>query len=127
MTDPTPDPAPAPAAAWYTSPVQLAQVTSLMATAVALFPNVAARFGLKTSDDVQHLVALIAGVAGFAVNVYGIYKRAQSKLQPLALTQAKADAHPANVAAAATAVVAEAAKQPAPVTIQPTPGTPWGK
>jgi hypothetical protein len=94
---------------WYSSPVQLAQITTAISTLVALAPGIASRFGLTSPQAVQDAVQSIAGVVALIAVSYAGIKRARSTIQPLTLTQAGADVHPNTVAANAQAVAIHAA------------------
>lgn len=94
-------PTPLPAIPWYKSPVQVAQVVSLIAGLSMLFPKVAAQFGWTSNDAIQAWVESVFGAIGILIttgsvlaNVIGIHFRARSKIQPLAFTQKGADEHP---------------------------------
>jgi hypothetical protein len=100
----TPTPVPAPAVPWYQSPVQIAQVSTLISAAIALYPKAGNLLGLSTPADVETAVTTIFGTIALVAPIIGTFLRAKSKLQPLTLTQAAADAHPANVAAKAATV-----------------------
>lgn len=100
MTDPNAsgDPNTLGAEPWYTSAVQKAQVVAFLSTLLALFPQVTAKYHI-TSDQVSTAVTLIFGVLAGVAGLIGIGKRAASSIQPLTLTQAKADSHPATAMA----------------------------
>jgi hypothetical protein len=117
----TPNPVPAPAAPWYTSKVQIAQITALVSAFVAISPKVGNALGLKTAADVQTAVEAIFGAIAVVAPLVGTIFRAKSPLQPLTLTQSAAAAHPATVAAATPAIV------PIPPAAPPAPGSSWGK
>lgn len=89
----------AAAAPWYTSKVQITQVVTLISALCAISPKVAKTFGLNSLTDIQTTVEAVFGTIAFLAPVIGTWFRAKSPLQPLTLTQAKADAHPATIAA----------------------------
>jgi hypothetical protein len=101
MTDDTPAPLPGAAVPWYTSAVQRAQLTTAIAGLVALSPKIGNLIGVHSSAEAAQWVESIAGIYGVAAPLIGMLWRARSKLQPLTLTQARADVHPATLAAAA--------------------------
>ncbi len=103
MPDPAGDPQTIGAVPWYQSPVQIAQVSSLLSTVIALFPQIGKVLGLETATAVSNAVTLVFGLIAGAATLYGTFKRAQSTIQPLTLTQAKADVHPATLTANASA------------------------
>jgi uncharacterized membrane protein len=130
----------AAAAPWYTSPVQKAQVVSLVSALIALSPKIGHFLGIKTPADVQLWVESLFGFFTIVAPIVGTIMRARSPLQPLTLTQKAADEHPATEADAAQAKVNEQnahtaalviaaqrrkASQPTPPSIDPT--KPWGK
>jgi hypothetical protein len=130
MSDPTT--LPGAAAPWYTSAVQKAQLTTAIGALIALSPKLGTLIGIKTPADIAMWVESLAGAFTVGAPIFGMIKRALSKLQPLTLTQAKADAHPATIAAE-TAVSPPRAILPDPVTTPlppinqaPIPGKPWG-
>jgi hypothetical protein len=97
------DPNTVGAVPWYQSPVQLAQTTAFVSAALALFPKIAASLGLETPDKVSNAVTVVFSCAAVVAPLLGMVLRAKSTIQPLTLTAAKADAHPATIAAAAKA------------------------
>lgn len=99
---PDADPNTLGAVPWYQSPVQIAQVSSLVSTLVALFPQVGKAMGLETPSAVSNAVTLVFGVIAGVAALFGMVKRAKSNIQPLTLTQAKADVHPATLLANST-------------------------
>jgi hypothetical protein len=122
----TPDPVPSAAAApWYTSKVQIAQITALISAAAAMFPKIAAKFGLAQPADVQVAVETTFGFIAIAAPVLGTIWRAKSTIQPLTLTRAAAAVHPATIAAAAAQVAtngvsnAQANASPPPPAVPP--------
>lgn len=88
----TTDPDTVGAAPWYTSPVQISQITAAISGVLTVFPQLANLVGLTDTTKITAAVTVVAAVAG------AIF-RARSKIQPLTLTQAKADNHPATVVA----------------------------
>lgn len=83
---------------WYRSPVQIAQVTSAVSAVIALFPRVGQVLGWTTPGEISNGVTVIFGAITVLAPVYGMIKRAASKLQPLTFTKAGADSHPNTVA-----------------------------
>lgn len=92
---------PKPAIPWYQSPVQIAQTASAISTIVTLFPKVGflQALGLTDPGVVNGYVTSVFGVVALGAAVAGMLLRAKSKVQPLTLTQAKADNHPQTIAA----------------------------
>lgn len=88
---------------WYKSPVQVAQTASFISGLVALSPKNGIFTALGLTDpatvttDVTGAFAVIALLAG----LWGLIARARSKTQPLTITQANAEAHPATAVAIA--------------------------
>lgn len=101
MSTPVPIPT-APAIPWYQSPVQKAQIVAAVSAFIALFPKMGSFVGINTPTDVAPWVETVFGFITLLAPILGSIWRARSKLQPLTLTQANADAHPANQAAAAS-------------------------
>lgn len=101
----TPDPLPPlvipTAAPWYTSPVQKAQVVAIVSALVALSPKIGQVLGIANPGQAAAWVETVFGFIALVAPILGSIWRARSKLQPLTLTQKAADAHPANIAAAA--------------------------
>lgn len=95
---------------WYSSPVQIAQVTSAVSALIALFPKLGQALGWTSPSDISTGVTTIFGVIATAAAIYGSIKRASSPIQPLTLTQTSADVHPNTVANA---------EKPLPVTGAP--------
>jgi hypothetical protein len=100
-----------PAVPWYQSPVQIAQLTTAVTALAAVSPKVAAFLGLTTPDAINTTVQNVCGGVSFLALLYGIFKRAKSPIQPLTLTQARADTHAATVG---TVPVAETTKEVQP-------------
>lgn len=101
----------APAIPWYSSPVQIAQTASAISTFVALFPKsqIVLALGLSDPTVVTNDVTYAFGTCAFIAAVIGMIARSRSKIQPVTLTQKKADEHP-NTIAANAAVAAEVKK-----------------
>lgn len=104
MSTPIPTP-PVPAIPWYQSPVQKAQIASLLAALVALSPKIGQVIGISTPGAAAAWVENIFGAITLLAPLIGTILRARSKLQPLTLTQGKADVHPATIAAERAAAV----------------------
>ena len=103
---------------WYTSAVQRAQLSTAIAGLVALSPKLGNLIGVHSSAQAAQWVESIAGIYAVAAPLVGMLWRARSKLQPLTLTQARADVHPATIAAIASPEVTQpplaSPAQPAP-------------
>lgn len=86
------------AIAWYKSPQQIAHVTTAVSALLALSPKLAAHVGtaigvdLSTPANVQATVEVVFGFIALVAPSIGAWLRARSKVQPLVLTQKKADA-----------------------------------
>lgn len=93
------DPGTVGAAPWYTSKVQIAQITSLVSALIVLFPKLGSALGLNTLDEVNTTITTVFAFIAVAAPLVGMIFRAKSTIQPLTLTQAKADAHPATLEA----------------------------
>lgn len=109
MNTPLPVPIPTVAGAavpWYQSPVQRAQVVAMVSALVALSPKLGKLIGVNTPADAAVWVETVFGFITLVAPIVGTIWRARSKLQPLTLTQAKADVHPATIAAEKAAVAA---------------------
>lgn len=87
---------------WYRSPVQIAQVTTVVSGLVAIFPKVGAYLGLTTPDAVNNAVTAVFGVVALVAPIVGTALRAKSPIQPLTLTKASAEAKITPETAAAT-------------------------
>ena len=124
---------PGAAAPWYTSAVQKAQLTTSIGALVALSPKLGSLIGVKTSAEAAVWVESVAGAFTVIAPIAGMIWRALSKLQPLTWTKAKAEVHPATIAAEAAASAPHVATvdpitQPVPAKPPtPVPGKPWGK
>jgi uncharacterized membrane protein len=90
-----------PVIPWYKSSVQISQVTTMVSALMAMSPKLAAQLGLTTPANVQMAVEAFFGIVAFVAPIVGTFVRARSAIQPLTLTQARADAHPATQAATA--------------------------
>lgn len=104
MSTPTPTP-PVAAIPWYQSPVQKAQIAALLAAMVALSPKIGQVLGITTPGAAAAWVENIFGAITLLAPLVGTILRARSKLQPLTLTQGKADVHPATIAAERAAAI----------------------
>jgi hypothetical protein len=119
---------------WYRSPQTIGLITTFVAAAVALFPKAGAALGLTSPTAISTAVSNIAGIVAMIAPVVGTIVRAkQTSGQPITLTQAAADVHPATIAAIAAATSSTPAPfnpgvtQPVPIKPPtPVPGHPWG-
>lgn len=93
------DPNTVGAVPWYQSPVQIAQITTFVSAFIAMFPKIGAVLGMETPDKVNTAVTAVFGFIAVVAPFVGMVLRAKSKIQPLTLTQAKADNHPATAMA----------------------------
>jgi hypothetical protein len=125
---------------WYKSPQTIGLITTFVAAAVALFPKVGTALGLTSPTAIATAVENGAGVVALIAPFVGVVVRAMQKTgQPITLTQAGADSHPATLAAEAAAaparvILPDPVTQPipaAPPAVKPAvpvvPGKPWGK
>jgi hypothetical protein len=86
---------------WYQSPVMIAQVVTAITAFTAIAPQVAVKFGLTDQSAITNTVSSLFGVIAFIATLYGAFKRKTSTVQPLTMTQAAADVHPATAVAKA--------------------------
>lgn len=93
------DPNTVGAVPWYQSPVQIAQITTFVSAFIAMFPKIGDALGMKTSAEVNTAVTAVFGFIAVLAPIVGMVVRAKSKIQPLTLTQSKADSHPATIVA----------------------------
>jgi hypothetical protein len=132
---------------WFKSPQTIGLITTFVAAAVALFPKAGIALGLTSPGAISTAVSNVAGVIALLAPLVGTIFRVNSDVQPITLTQAAADNHPATVAAQVVAkvnaqnartaelVVAmqhrkNSADRPAPTVPSPVavdPTKPWGK
>jgi hypothetical protein len=98
MSTPIPVQSTGAAAPWYTSKVQIAQVVTLLSALTAMSPKIAATLGLTSLAAIQSTVEAVFGTIAFIAPLIGTWFRSKSPMQPLTLTQAGADAHPATIA-----------------------------
>lgn len=102
----TPAPTPvviAGAIPWYKSPQTIGLVTTAVSAAIALFPKVGQLLGLTSGTAIDAAVTTIFGFIALIAPIVGTVVRVKSKAQPITLTQAAADTHPATVAIQAPA------------------------
>jgi microcystin-dependent protein len=85
---------------WYKSPQTIGLVTTAVAALVALFPKVGQALGLTSPGAISTAVSNVAGFIALIAPIVGTVVRAKSKVQPVTLTQARADDNPATVVAA---------------------------
>lgn len=90
---------------WYKSPQTIGLITTFIAAAVALFPKAGVALGLTSPTAISTAVSNVAGLIALVAPVVGTVFRVNSTEQPITLTQASADAHPATVAAEVVAKV----------------------
>lgn len=90
---------------WYKSPQTIGLITTFVAAAVALFPKAGAALGLTSPGAISTAVSNVAGVIALIAPVIGTIVRAKSTEQPITLTEAGAETHPATVTAEAVAKV----------------------
>ncbi len=83
---------------WYKSPVQIANVAAFISAIIAMFPEVGKTMGLETPTQVSTAVTTVFAVIAIVAPAVGGFLRAKSKVQPLTMTAAKAEAHPNTVA-----------------------------
>jgi hypothetical protein len=115
---------------WYKSPVYITLLVTLLTSLSMLFPKAALLLGLGSPEAIQKTAELVLGWVGLGVtgltavaSAFGLFKRKNSPLQPLTLTQKGADEHPAtqaaNQAAADAAPLAPASASAAPARAPP--------
>lgn len=97
---------------WYRSPVFVSALVSVVTQLVVVF-------GLAdtiTAADIAKYVDLALQIVALAAAGYAMWKRKTSVVQPLTMTQKRADDHP--VTAVVVPVAAPNAAEPAPVIIE---------
>ena len=94
---PTP---PLPAIPWYKSSVTRGALTSFAALLVVLAPKLAVLLGLTSNDAISAVIDNLLIVAAALSALYTFIARIRSPVQPVTLTQAAADTHPATIASA---------------------------
>lgn len=93
---------------WYKSPVQISLVVTIISALIAAFPKIGQAIGLNTPGEVETAVQNVFAVVALVAPIIGSITRAKSTIQPLTLTAASAETHPATIAAEANS------KLPAP-------------
>ena len=93
------DPNTVGAAPWYQSPVQITQITTFISAVIAMFPKWGVAMGLETPEKINTAVTATFGFIAVIAPFVGMVLRAKSTIQPLTLTQGKADIHPATLMA----------------------------
>lgn len=94
----TPLPVTAGAIPFYKSPQEIALATTAVSALIAVFPKLGQFFHLSTPSDAANAVTAVFGFIAVVVPIIGGIVRWNSKGQPLTVTQAAADAHPATQA-----------------------------
>lgn len=78
------------------SPISLATIVSIISTLAVLAPSLAAKVGLTSPDAINSTAGAIYTIATLGVtlvsSVIALIARIRSKIQPVTLTQAGADA-----------------------------------
>jgi hypothetical protein len=77
---------------WYKSSGTIVQVTTAVSALIAIFPKAGQLLGLTSATDITNAVTNVFGVITLVAPVVGIIIRKFSKVQPITLTQASADA-----------------------------------
>jgi hypothetical protein len=95
MNTPNPAPTTVGAVPWYTSPVYIGALVTVISTLATLAPKAANALGLTTPGAIQTSVQNVFGVIALLSGIFTALKRQSSTVQPLTLTQAQADIHPA--------------------------------
>lgn len=80
---------------WYRSPVYIGAIVTILSTLASLAPKTFSTLGLTSPDSISHTVDTVFQFIALGAAVFTAYKRSNSTVQPLTLTQAAADAHPA--------------------------------
>lgn len=99
MNTPVPVPSTVGATPWYTSQVMIGTIVTILATMVGVFPKLGQLLGFTSTAVISNDVTAICQAIAFLAGVYTAIKRASASVQPLTLTQAAADIHPATKAA----------------------------
>jgi hypothetical protein len=84
---------------WYKSPVYIGAVVTILSTITSLSPKLAALLG--SPDAISQNVTAFFSLVALGSGIFTAVKRQNSAVQPLTMTQAAADVHPATVANAA--------------------------
>ncbi len=98
MTD-TGDPNTLGAAPWYTSAVYKGIAVSMATGVAGYLPGLFRWLGWTSPEAIHSGIELLFQGAALIAAGYALRKRTTSSIQPLTLTQAKADAHPATAVA----------------------------
>jgi len=86
---------------FYKSPQEIGLVTTVLSGLIALFPRIGAALGHPTQAETALLVQNVFGTIALLAPLVLAIHRARSPLQPLTLTPAAAEVHPATLTAAA--------------------------
>lgn len=82
---------------FYKSPVYMGAVVTILSTLASLAPKTFAALGLTSPGAISHTVDIVFQLIALVAAAFTAYKRSQSPIQPLTLTQAGADVHPGGV------------------------------
>src|ERR1700689_3379675 len=114
----SPTPVTGGAIPWYKSPQQIGLVTTAVSAAIALFPRLGQMLGLTSATAVSDAVTSIFGVIALVAPIIGSFVRANSKIQPLTITQAQATDNVSTKAVVQTQAKMAAAGIPTAATLQ---------
>lgn len=90
---------------WYKSPVQISLVVTILSAVIAAFPKVGQALGLTAPGAIETVVQNVFAVIAVVAPIVGSFKRANSTVQPLTLTAAGAESHPATIEASEPHVI----------------------
>jgi hypothetical protein len=77
---------------WYKSPVYVSGATTIVSTLIVLFPKAGAALGLTSPELINTTVNAVFEVIGLAAGLVTVIARGRSSVQPIAVSQASADA-----------------------------------
>ena len=77
---------------WYKSPVYVSGAATVVSTLAVLFPKAGAALGLTSPDLVNTTVNAVFEVIALVAGAVTTVSRARSPVQPIAVSQAAADA-----------------------------------
>jgi hypothetical protein len=77
---------------WYRSPVYISGATTIVSTLVVLAPKLGAALGLTSPELINTAVNAVFEVIGLISGSVTVWARGRSSVQPIAVSQASADA-----------------------------------
>lgn len=82
---------------FYKSPQTLGLITTFVSLSIAAFPKLGVGLGLTSPDTISAAVQNVMEVIGLVAAGLGTVYRVKSDVQPITLTQAAANVHPATI------------------------------